>query len=74
MKYAVFVKAGVKRDEGAVKMTDGTIVVTVRARPIDGVANAAVISLLSNYFNVAKSNIKVVSGHKSRKKIIDVIE
>jgi uncharacterized protein (TIGR00251 family) len=40
----------------------------VTAQPVDGKANAAVIELLSDYYNIAKSNIEVVGGWTSRQK------
>ncbi len=42
--------------------------------PTDGHANEAVIKLLSEYFNIAKSKIKIVRGEKSRDKVIDIDE
>jgi len=42
----------------------------VKAPPVDGKANAALIKLLSKQLGVSKSSITVVSGHTSRTKII----
>jgi hypothetical protein len=46
--------------------------VRVTAPPSDGKANAAVIKLLSEHFNVAKSCFTLASGITSRHKIIAV--
>jgi len=40
--------------------------------PVKGKANAALIKLLSQFFNVKRSDIKIVSGEKSREKIIQI--
>lgn len=47
--------------------------VSVREIPAEGRANEAVIELLANYFDVPKSRVKVVSGHKSKQKIIEIV-
>lgn len=73
MKYTIIVKTGVRRDESVQKQPDGTLVVTTRSKPIDGVANKAIIALLSDYFKTAKSNINIVSGNKSKIKIVEVL-
>ncbi|MDR1207382.1 MAG: DUF167 domain-containing protein [Rickettsiales bacterium] len=40
--------------------------------PADGKANDAVIKLLSEYFGVAKSRIKIAKGKTSRNKVISI--
>ncbi|MFA5858447.1 MAG: DUF167 domain-containing protein [Elusimicrobiota bacterium] len=52
---------------------DGTLKVRVTAPPIDGKANHAVIETLAEHFNTKKSNIHIISGHKSNTKIVDVL-
>lgn len=46
--------------------------VYVTVVPEDGRANAAVIKLLSEYFGVAKSRIRVVRGDTARDKVIEI--
>lgn len=46
--------------------------VWVTAAPSEGDANEAVIEILSDYFNVAKSLIHIKSGNKSKHKLIEV--
>ncbi len=38
----------------------------------EGKANEAVIKLLAKHFNVSKSAIKIVSGLKSKNKIVEI--
>ncbi len=46
--------------------------VRVRARPIDGEANAALILLLSKSLGVARSDVSLVRGGQSRLKMVEV--
>jgi uncharacterized protein (TIGR00251 family) len=45
---------------------------TVREPAHDGQANEALLKLLSHYFGVPKSKIRIVHGHTSRRKIVDL--
>ncbi len=58
------------RNEVVGKMSDGTLKVKLLAPPVDGKANEALIKLLSEYFNIPKSKIKIVRGLTSRKKTV----
>ncbi|PIP89183.1 MAG: hypothetical protein COW01_12600 [Bdellovibrionales bacterium CG12_big_fil_rev_8_21_14_0_65_38_15] len=56
------------RSESIEKDEQGIIVVKIRAKPVDGEANKAVIEALSHYFKIAKSKITLESGPKSKLK------
>ena len=47
------------------------LVVRVKAPPMKGKANKAVINLLSRHFD---ANVRIVSGATSRKKIVEIEE
>lgn len=51
---------------------DGGLVVRVTASPVEGQANAAVIKLVAEYFDVAKSRVRIVRGLGSRQKTIAI--
>ncbi len=51
----------------------GSIKVHLTAPPVEGKANAALIELLSEHFNVAKSKIEIIKGLKSRIKTINIL-
>jgi len=53
---------------------NGTYRVHITAAPVDGAANAAVIKMMAEYFDVPKSQIKIVRGETSRDKIIEIPE
>jgi len=47
------------------------LIIRVKEPPTKGKANKAVITLLSGYFN---ADVRIVSGAKSRRKIVEVEE
>lgn len=49
-----------------------TLRVKVAAPPIEGRANKELIKILSDYFSVSKSKISIVSGEKSKNKIVEI--
>lgn len=51
---------------------DGSLVVYLKSPPVDGKANAELIKLLADKFNVAKSSIQIKSGASSRQKLIEI--
>jgi uncharacterized protein len=46
--------------------------VWVAAAPTDGSANQALIEILSDYFGIAPSLIKIKSGNKSTHKLVEI--
>ncbi len=72
MKYSVTVKPGSSQQK-VVEMETGELVVYLHARAHDGEANAALIKILATYFGVAKSQIEIVQGAKSRHKVVEII-
>jgi len=46
--------------------------VSVKAPPVEGKANAMVVELIADYFNVPRSRVRIVSGFSSRNKIIEI--
>jgi len=58
--------------EAVEQLANGSYKIFVHSPPIDGKANTAVVEVLAKYFNVAKSNVKIISGEKSRNKIVEI--
>lgn len=50
----------------------GTLRVYTNAAPTDGAANAAVIKMLAQHYDVPKSSISIVRGETSHSKVIDI--
>ncbi len=71
MKVNLLVKT--KARENRVQKVDGTnFQVFVKAPPFEGKANNQIIEVLSKYFNCRKSDINIVSGFKSKKKVVEI--
>ncbi len=51
---------------------EDTIKIKLQAPAVDGKANKALISFLSEILNVKKSKISILSGEKSREKTIKI--
>jgi uncharacterized protein (TIGR00251 family) len=48
------------------------IKIRLAAPPVDDAANNELIALVAKQLNVAKSAVRIVRGHKSRNKVIEV--
>ena len=71
MKVLVKVKPSSKVEE---IVREGDIfVVKVHEPPREGKANQAVIKLLAQHFEVPRSQIRILSGFKSKNKIIELV-
>lgn len=71
MKIFVKVKSNAK-EERVVQVSDKNCLVSVKAEPIDGKANKALVKLLARYFGTAPSAIKIVRGSSSRHKTVNI--
>jgi len=60
------------KEERVEKIDDAHYTVAVKEPPIQGRANAAIIRALAEHFQVAPSRVRIVMGHTSRQKIVDV--
>jgi hypothetical protein len=47
-------------------------IVRVKEKAVEGRANAAVINLLSDHFNVPKSKISIIRGFKGKNKLLEI--
>ena len=56
------------------EMPDGTWTAQIKSPPIDGKANAELIALVANHFDVRKSLVTVKSGASGRMKLIRIDE
>lgn len=69
----IFVKAKLRAKEQRIKKIDDLhFEVAVKAPPVDGRANAAIIKALADHFGTALSGIEIISGHTSKQKIIRI--
>jgi uncharacterized protein YggU (UPF0235/DUF167 family) len=70
MRIAVRVKPGAYRDR--LWRDDEGLVAHIRARPVDGEANAYLLRYLAGCLRVAPSLVRLVRGRTSTVKMIDV--
>jgi uncharacterized protein len=67
-------RGGVDRIEGITCRADGqaALKVSVTAAPIEGRANQALLQLLSKEWRLARRDLTIVAGGKSRDKIVQI--
>lgn len=51
----------------------GNLTVFLREKPVDGAANTALIEILAQHFQVAKTRIRIKTGARGRKKLVEII-
>jgi len=70
----IFVKAKANAKKKQVRQVDAMhFVVQVKEAPIQGRANRAIINVLAEYFKIAPSRIKIVSGSSSKQKTFEIL-
>jgi uncharacterized protein len=67
----VYVQPRASKTE-VVGMHDGRIKIRLAAPPVDGAANAELVSFVATQLGVAKFKVRVVAGESSRRKVIEV--
>ncbi len=72
MKIQVRVKPNSKTEE--INQEGDKFVVKVKEPPKEGKANQAVIKLLAKHFGVSQSQVRILSGFKSKSKVIELEE
>lgn len=51
-------------------LENGQYKVRVKASPVKGEANKAVIKVIADFFNIPRSSVKILRGHKTSRKLI----
>jgi uncharacterized protein (TIGR00251 family) len=72
MKIQVKVKPNSRTEE--LSQEGDSFIVKVKEPPKEGKANQAVIRLLAEHFGVPQSQVRIISGIRSRNKIVEVAE
>ena len=70
IRLAIHVIPNAKK-ENVVEEGDG-LKVHLRAPAVDGKANEALIEFLAEHYNTKKRHIKIISGEKSRRKVVAI--
>lgn len=71
---AIRVVPRARRDEIAELMGDGTIKIRLKAPPVDGKANKALIRFLAKFFGIPQNKIEIVAGETKRNKIVTILD
>jgi uncharacterized protein (TIGR00251 family) len=69
----IFVKAKPNANEEKIeKIDESNFSISVKEPPVQGRANAAIISALAEYFKISKSQVRLISGFSSKQKIFEI--
>ena len=71
-RLTVIYKVSVTFHKDFIEVNNDEISIGIKSKPQKGEANKELIKKLSKYFNVSKSQVKITSGEKSRKKLIQI--
>lgn len=63
----------VASEERIDQIDETTFAVWVREPPRQGRANAAIIQALAAHFKVAPSRVRILTGHTSRYKVVEIL-
>lgn len=55
------------------KVSEGEYKVKLTAAPIDNKANKMLLDILSGYFDIPKSSLKIIGGKSAGVKIVEII-
>jgi uncharacterized protein (TIGR00251 family) len=69
--FAVRVQPRAKRD-AVLGELGGALKIALTAVPVDGRANEACISFLSELLEIRRSQVSILSGHTSRNKVVRI--
>ena len=64
-------KPGSKKDE-ILSISDESVYLSIKAQPVKGEANHAIIEYLSEVIQVKKTLIEIVKGQKSKEKLVSI--
>ncbi len=71
MRIFVKVKPNAKIEK-VERIDEVHLIVSVKAPPVEGKANDAVLRLLADYFKVPRGNVKIISGLSSKNKVVEI--
>jgi len=66
------VKVIPRSSRNLVKEENGRLKVYLTRAPLEGLANAQLIAVLSEHFKLKKYQIRIIQGEKSRNKVIEI--
>ena len=70
-RLEVYVQPRASKTEVA-GMHDGRTKIRLAAPPVEGAANAELVSFVASRLGIAKSKVRVVAGDASRRKVLEI--
>ena len=71
---AIRVITRARRNEIVEVLSDGTVKVRLKAPPVEGKANQALVEFLAQILEVPKSRVEIVAGETRRDKLVSVLD
>ena len=71
MRLVIKVTPNSKRSE-FIGFSAGAFKLKLKAPPVDGKANKALVEFLADYFQIKKSEISIIHGETSRDKVVEL--
>lgn len=68
MRYHVIVRLG----RSGITVEGDEIEIGIESEPERGKANRELVKKLAKHFEVPAQNVRIISGHTSRKKLVDI--
>lgn len=72
MRITVSLKPNSTKGPLIERQEDGSLIIYVRERAVDGNANEALIQALATHYRVPKTTIRIIRGTTSRRKVVEV--
>jgi len=60
------------REQALIRLSDGEFKARIISAPVKGQANAELLTLLADYFDLAPSCLRIIRGETSRTKLIEI--
>ena len=67
-------KVQVEFSKEFLEIKDNQITIGIKSKPIKGEANKEIIKKLAKHFEVSTALVHIKSGHRSRQKIIEILQ
>jgi len=67
-------KVQVEFSKEFLEIQDNQINIGIKSKPVKGEANKEIIKKLAKHFGVSTMLVKIKSGHKSSKKIVEILQ
>jgi uncharacterized protein (TIGR00251 family) len=70
MRYSVSVRF---RSDGQLQVSGNEIAISINTEPERGKANRELVKKMAAHFGVSEDRVRIVSGMRSRKKVVEVL-